>query len=248
MTTLLAWHNEPELKDEVLQRVKKHREADNLIQGVGWEEGKGCAVGCSLQTYNHSLYPERFGIPEELAYIEDVIFEGLSQEEAMLWPEQFTSAIKVGADLSTVWPNMAVELLSNSDFGVLQYVQDDKFKKQKEAIETVINLYQEWLNSNMKPSEERWKAAKDAAWATRDAMRNAEGDTTWAEWAAWSARDAAWATARDAAWGAGDAMRAAERAAWAAARGAGVTVEDAVWQKIKDKLLELLNNLKGEKQ
>lgn len=64
-----AFHNDHSIKEKYLARVKAHREADNLIRGTGWEDGKGCAIGCTLEAYNHSLYPDELGIPTWLARI-----------------------------------------------------------------------------------------------------------------------------------------------------------------------------------
>jgi hypothetical protein len=73
--------------------------ADNLVRGIGWENGKGCAVGCTLEDYKHSRYETELGIPEWLAGVEDTLFEGMSVEKSKTWPEMFLSSIKVGDDL-----------------------------------------------------------------------------------------------------------------------------------------------------
>lgn len=93
MTNLRAFHNDQRIKDKFLARLKSHRAADELVKGIGWENGKGCAVGCTLDAYDHSLYPTELGLPEWLAGLEDAIFEGLPNAKAMAWPEQFLKAI-----------------------------------------------------------------------------------------------------------------------------------------------------------
>ena len=80
---MLSFHNDPAIKAKYLDRVKAHAKADRLIQGTGWKGGKGCAVGCTLEAYDHSLYPIELGLPEWLARLEDRIFEGLPKAEAM---------------------------------------------------------------------------------------------------------------------------------------------------------------------
>ena len=81
MNDLRAYHDSQELKDHFIARVRAHRLADTLIQGTGWERGKGCAVGCTLEAYDHTRYPIELGIPEVLAYLLDRIFEGLARAE-----------------------------------------------------------------------------------------------------------------------------------------------------------------------
>jgi len=61
--TLIAYHGNPKIKEKYLKRVKAHAKADRLIQGIGWENGKGCAVGCTLEAYDHAAYETELGIP-----------------------------------------------------------------------------------------------------------------------------------------------------------------------------------------
>lgn len=100
---MIAYHNDPTVKADILEQLRRHREADELIQNESyWADGKGCAVGCTLHSSNHEEYEPRFGIPVELALIEDAIFEYLPVEWARRWPERFMGAIEPGADLSLV--------------------------------------------------------------------------------------------------------------------------------------------------
>lgn len=74
---MLAFHNNAAIKERYLERVKQHALADAIVQGVGWENGKGGAIGCTLEGYDHERYPIELGIPVELAHLEEQIFEGL---------------------------------------------------------------------------------------------------------------------------------------------------------------------------
>ncbi len=109
-----AFHNDLKIKKKYIARVQAHRKADELIQGVTWKKGKGCAVGCTLEAYSHARYETELGIPEWLARVEDTLFEGMSKEEAMLWPEKFLSAIPVGADLEPVKRKFIVVVLKHT--------------------------------------------------------------------------------------------------------------------------------------
>src|SRR6266850_1492332 len=115
MKPMIAYHGKPEIKEKYLARLKKHRKLDHLIKGTGWETNgviKGCAVGCTLESYDHFRYPVELGIPVQIAFLEDAIFEGLPQNDALAWPEQFLSAITPGVDLSEIWPKFAAELMT----------------------------------------------------------------------------------------------------------------------------------------
>ena len=45
-----AFHNDATIKSAIMAGLAVHRAADELVQGSYWENGKGCAVGCTLET------------------------------------------------------------------------------------------------------------------------------------------------------------------------------------------------------
>jgi len=49
-----AYHNKKETKKFYLDRVKAHFKADEIVKGKYWQNGKGCAVGCTIHA-NHFL-------------------------------------------------------------------------------------------------------------------------------------------------------------------------------------------------
>lgn len=108
---MLTFHNDPAIKEKFIARVKAHKEADRLVKGQYWENGKGCAVGCTLEGSSHIEYEFQLGIQEWLARVEDRIFEGLPNELAMKWPLEFLEAIPVGKNLSEVWPKFCIFLM-----------------------------------------------------------------------------------------------------------------------------------------
>ena len=170
---MIAYHGSKELKAKCLDIMARHRKADTLVQNHGyWSDGKGCAVGCMLHTLspgsesNHSMYNDLIGVPEELARLEDCIFEGLPAEQAKKWPERFLKAINPGADLSMVWPKLAVKLLVDPDHGVVRHV--DKGSSQEKPIVAVADLYKKWIDG-YKPEQKEFAAAEAAAWAARAA-------------------------------------------------------------------------------
>jgi len=98
---MLTYHGCHELKGRVLEEIKQHQLADAIVQGTYWRDGKGCAVGCLTQepTGGHNQYEGRWGIPAEMAWLEDAIFEGLSVGASKVWPMEFMSAIPVGVEI-----------------------------------------------------------------------------------------------------------------------------------------------------
>ena len=132
---LKDFHNKQSIKDEYMNRLKDHRERDEIVKGHYWEHGKGCAVGCTIHGEDHKAYEEELGIPVVLARLEDSIFEGLFNEEAKEFPLDFLSAINVGADLSSVGDKFLHWLLVDKIHGVIQYVED------KKIVQSVADLY-----------------------------------------------------------------------------------------------------------
>lgn len=128
-------------KDQLIASIEAHHAADRIVQGRYWEDGRGCAVGCSLVDFkanpsDHAAYERLFGIPRVLARLEDGIFERLPKEAALEWPLRFTRAVREGSDLSLVWPKFAVWLLVDKDHGVVQFANETG----KIAIEAVAHL------------------------------------------------------------------------------------------------------------
>lgn len=168
-----AFHNNPGIKKFYIDRIKRHMKMDNLIQGTGWKNGKGCAIGCQFENYDHRKMVEEWDVPLVLAKLEDRIFEELSTNDAMEWPLRFTKSLKVGVDYSMVWPKFAVCLLER----VKNYSKD---KRVLEAINKVLFLYYDWFATGKKPRLSRWHNAATAVDYVHDyfAAANAFADTT----------------------------------------------------------------------
>lgn len=244
--SMVSFHNDAELKNQLVANLKKHEELDQIVQGTYWSDGKGCAVGCSIvdfggETDNHKEYERLFGIPRALARIEDGIFEGLSVEDAKCWPGAFAAAVPVGVDLSGVVDKLMVYLLE----GVIQYAKDDGIK----AVKAVIDLYKRKI-SGEKIELSEWREARAAAYAAADA-RAAYADAARAARAAAyaadaAAADAAYAAAAYAAAYAADADAAyADAYAYAtyaadAADAAAAYARQTTRKQQADKLIELL--------
>jgi len=133
---MLTFHGKQDLKDQRIAQVRAHRLADQLVKGVYWEDGKGCAVGCTIHSGRHQDYETELGIPVELAYFEDRIFESLLNGQAMMWPERFLQAIPVGVDLRATHINkrFVLALLTDKTRGLLPRIKDAKAKQIGEEI------------------------------------------------------------------------------------------------------------------
>ncbi len=231
-----AYHSNPELKAQFVALITAHEAADEIVQGTYWNDGRGCAVGCSIDSLNritgtrhshdnHAAYESLIGVPRILARLEDGIFEGLPLDVAKTWPRRFAEAIRPGADLSGVWTCFAVWLLTDAEHGVIRFAKN---KRQRTAIQAVAELYSRQIAGET-ISKNAWQSAADAADA-------AYADAAYDAYAAYAAADAAYA-----AYAAYDAYAAACAAAYAAA---AADAADAAKQQARivqaDKLIALL--------
>lgn len=219
------------LKRDLLEEVKKHRLAGQLIRGyygnVADNNFKGCAVGCSLHSYavlkniqldtsNHELYEKYFGIPTILARLKGIFYEGLPQKQAILWPEQFFSAIKPNADLSGVWRKFAIWLLIDKKHGVIKYATNLDCRT---AIQQVAELYK-----NNGTKEQFIEAERDAYAAAYGAYGTYASYA--ATYGAYAASGATYTASTTPGSGASGAAAAAAYAASGASAYASATYED----------------------
>ena len=238
MTPLRAFHGNPAIKATYLARVRAHREADELVHGVYWAAGKGCAVGCTIHGSDHYAYERELGVPTILAHLEDRLFESLPNGVAQRWPEVFLEAIPVGADLSLVWPKFAVWLLTDPQEGVVRFAWD----KGRHAIIGVSELYQR-MCAGQSVSRDEWTAARAAAY---NASYRAAGNAAWASATAGMAAAAVYDARTARAIWAATFVTDDEEAAWAAtgatrrAADAAGAAGDAARKRQAEKLLELL--------
>jgi len=222
---LLAYHGDDAIKTAIMAQLAGHREADEIVKGHYWEDGKGCAVGCTVHSGNHAEYEPRFGIPQVLARLEDRIFEGLPNDKAKEWPERFMGAIKPGADLSQVWPKFAAWLLVDETFGVIRFTKTD----EQRAIMNEIAAKYLWGDTDRAGWRDLWERARK--------IRNAADAYAYAAYAAYADAYAAYAA---------DAYAAAAYAAYADAADAYAAAAYAYAARSKhyvaesDKLIELL--------
>ena len=169
-----AFYNDPEIQKKYIDRVKAHYKADEIIQGTYWENGKGCAVGCTIQdddvknshTNWHTRYEEALGVPRELAYLEDAIFEGLNNGKAKEFPLRFLNAIKLGADLSKVNDKFIIWLFSDEKEGIITKVTAEDVKK---VINDTTALFTRRLNGD-NPTRDEWWNTRGAAIDAIDAI------------------------------------------------------------------------------
>jgi len=242
---MIAFHNDEKIKEKYLERVRAHARADEIVKGQYWKDGKGCAVGCTIHSDDHTSYETELGIPEWLARLEDTLFEGMPNEQAKLWPEQFLAAIKPGVDLEQVRIPLIIFILEQNliSLDACEFDRDENpevvkvIADSRAAVVNMIRCHREGLNLSAAESAAR-SAAESAAWSAESAAYSA----AWS--AARSAESAAQSAARSAesaAWSAESAAYSAAWSTWSAAYSAQSAARSATFVKYADKLLVLLS-------
>jgi len=229
-----AYHGSDDVKQVFIGRMKAHMQADELIRGVGFKDGRGCAVGCTLDGYNHDAYPDKLGMPAWVAYLNDTLHEHTSEE---VWPTlqlRFLKAIKPGANLNNIYHPICAFSLGLTIEGIEKMSFHNASKKQIiDSIAAIKRLHDIKCNDFVE-----WKAAARAARAAARTARTA-------------ARAAA--EAAEAAEAADAAVRAARAAARAAAEAAGTwrpgwevrKAQGAVFDKIAEEFIRLVELEEG---
>lgn len=178
-----AFHNDPLIRKKYLARIRAHAKADEFVKGKYWENGKGCAVGCTIHDSDHARYETELGLPEWLARVEDTIFEGLPNDKAKAWPVQFLEAANLGADLNQIKAPFMIYVLEQARLNF----DRDKYDYVDMVICQVITL---WEDDPNQENKDAWSAAESAAaWAA--AWAAAESAARSAAWSARSAESAA---------------------------------------------------------
>jgi hypothetical protein len=175
--TLLSFHGKKSIKAKYLARVKAHVKADEIIKGTYWQNGKGCAVGCTLHSDKHDAYEPELGITWRLALVEDYLFEKLPNGEAKKFPVQFLELMPVGVDTNLIFKNFVLWNLADKKEGLIYHLKD---KKQIEALTEIADTYKKSFKEEI--PQERWKELSDkyassSAYSSASAAASASAST-----------------------------------------------------------------------
>jgi hypothetical protein len=180
---MLSYHNDPAVKAKYIARMQAHMDADELIRGTGYNNGRGCAIGCILNKYQHTAFPKELGLPVWLAHFVDHLFENLPDGQHITFPLELLQAIPIGVDVEPVKHRLAILRLTPLA---------EANPSVREVITNVVELHRRVLAGERIPQDD-WDAASSAAWSASIAAYSAASS------AAWSASSAAWSASRSAA-------------------------------------------------
>jgi hypothetical protein len=238
---MIAFEKYPEEIEIVRKQLQAHYEADEIVKGQYWEDGKGCAVGCILHSSNHKEFEDRFGIPEWVARLVDTLFEGLPNDRAKEFPLQFWKAVAKckGKDLMPIkWKFLAFVMQENIKIVEGLERLDESIKSQGlDVLRDCERLYADGEPSKIDLSA-TWSAARSVRSAASLAAESAERFA--AESVMWSVIWSAESVAESAAW---SVKWSIETAAWSVAWSVIWSVETEASVVYAEKLLELLEEL-----
>ena len=176
---MLSYNNDPAVKEMFIARFDAHVAADEVIQGTGFKDGKGCFIGCSMNDYSHKAFAEQIG-PEWLAHLAEKLFENCKgRKEGAQFGMDLLRAIPVGVDLEPVRWKLAIWRHTN-DLKRLEDNDEPYAEKCRAAIRQVIAYCEAELLGKVDGST-AW-SARYAAWSAESAKSTA--------WSAWSAKSA----------------------------------------------------------
>ena len=218
---LAAYNNSETEKSKYVSRMQAHIDADELVKGLGFEDGRGCAVGCTLNKYEHSAYESELGMPVWVAKMNDELHENTSDS---VWPTlqlNFLQAVPVGF---SEWEKLRHRLCSFIQARNIKRVQvlDISDELKKAVIDAIAEVKS--LHDALEDSEEIWSAAR-SAWSAAESAARSAARSAWS--AAWSAAGSAESAARSAAGSAESAAWSAAGSAESAARSAAGSAESA---------------------
>jgi hypothetical protein len=214
--TMLSYLNDPAVKAKYVARFAAHRKADEVIQGTGFDNGRGCFVGRTLDAYERDRFPAELGWPEWLAHLADAIFEGLPKNKAAQFGTDLLEDVPVGVDLEPLRARFLLTV-QRRNLARMESTLNKATPKVILAIKTVIGLL------------EKDEPARSAEWsAARSPARSAE----WSA-ARSAARSAEWSAARSAAWSAEWSVESVESAARSAAMSAARSVERSAAESVE---------------
>lgn len=110
-----AFGGDPTRQQAALTLAQAHADADRVVRGNYWsDKHRGCSVGCMTHASNggdgsvHSIFERMYGVSALVAQVADDLFEEHEDETATEFHLAWLRAIPLGADLSMVYPKLAL--------------------------------------------------------------------------------------------------------------------------------------------
>jgi hypothetical protein len=184
--TMQAFHADPAIKQEFLDRLHVHAEAGAILNRASvWNDGKGGPVACMVHDTDLAVWQQRTGIPKAVGSALDIVASYLAEpEQAARFVLEWVEAVEVGQDLRTVAPALLEWLLADGEHGIHRLVEHESPRRM---ISRVADLHRRAAADDT-PDEAEWRATRAVAMAATDACENnvEKSIAATAEAAAWN--------------------------------------------------------------
>lgn len=184
--TRLTFDGDPVLKDRYLDRLRRHIDAGDFRFAPAWEDGKGSALGCTIEAGDIDVYAEQLGVPAALAMVLDSLVNsqppGPMFRHATDFALRWLTMLPVGVDLSPIPGTITCDLLDHP----LLIETTQGHPSIEGARRTVIDLHRSALEGR-EIARTLWREARRHAVRTTDATEDdrARGAARVIEAAAW---------------------------------------------------------------
>jgi hypothetical protein len=183
---LNAYQSNPALRDEAIERLRRHAVDGHLAPGpLKWDGAKGSVVGCILESDNLAQWEHVLGLPQWLATTADGIAAAQpSVDAALAFGVDLLGAVRPGADVSRAGSAVVLSVLADAgDFiGKLTDVPAELVDLSAQ----VQALHRRVLDGD-RPAPAEWRPVRRAATALTDtlALDLLKSLSTCVETAAW---------------------------------------------------------------
>jgi hypothetical protein len=161
-----AFHNDPAVKSQLVDRLKAYAEAGAIINAENvWKDGKGSPSGCVVHDAGLAVWPERTGMPKAFGAAIDAVAKYLgSPENAGRFAIEWLDAVPVGEDMAGVAHGLIGWLLTDGAYGILRLATTEA---AQEVVRRVAGLHRRGAAGEV-PTAAEWGAARAAAMAVSD--------------------------------------------------------------------------------
>ncbi len=161
-----AFHGDPAVKAQALERLRRHIAGGSFVYFPAWEDGKANVIGAVMEADDTPGYAVRLGYPVALAEALPMFVNGFRPKaEAERFAEAWLERTPVGADLTRIVSQLVLEMLGNPDLVALT----DRHSAVEQSRLAIMALHRRAIDGD-EPDRKTWKAARLAAVAATDAL------------------------------------------------------------------------------
>lgn len=162
----IAFHGDPAVKAQALERLRSHIAGGSFVYFPAWEDGKANVIGAVVEADDTPAYADRLGYPLALADALPMFVNGFRpQTEAERFAIAWLDRTPVGADLTRVVSQLVLDLLGNESLATLTARHPDV----EQTRQAIMALHRRAIAGD-EVDRKTWKAARMAAVGATDTL------------------------------------------------------------------------------